>query len=275
MPTIEGESIVIRILENNAENKKLETLGFSDKCYKSIKEKINYSNGLILVTGPTGSGKTTTLYSMVKEINFTGKKIITIEDPIEYKIENIQQISVNPQIGLTFEKILTNILRQDPDVILIGEIRDKESLKIAIQASLTGHLVLATLHTNDALNTINRVLNLEGEPFLLAATLKSIISQRLVRKLCDDCKTFDQKKDTFVAVGCENCNFEGYKDRVILYEFLDIDENISEMIAKKETNDKILKYLKNNNYIDIKEYSKTILKNGISSIEEIYKVVPL
>lgn len=275
MPTIEGESIVLRILKNDSVNKNLSTLGFSEDIYERIKKNIYQNSGLILITGPTGSGKTTSLYSIIKELNNDNKKIITIEDPVEYKIKNIQQVSINNKIGLTFEKVLTNILRQDPDIILIGEIRDKESLKIAIQASLTGHLVLATLHTNSAINTIDRMLDLECEPFLLASTLKTIISQRLIRKLCDTCKEYDEKTKSYKATGCNHCNYDGYKDRVILYEMLEVDDKVSNMIAKETSSEDILQYLQENSYKDIKSYSNELLKNGVSSLDEVYKVVKL
>ncbi len=274
MPTIEGESIVLRILKSNPLDIKLANLGFNQNSLQTIKKNIENTNGLILITGPTGSGKTTTLYSIIKELNNTNKKIITVEDPVEYKIPKVQQISINNKIGLTFSKVLSNILRQDPDIILIGEIRDEESLKIALQASLTGHLVFATLHTNSAINTINRILDLQSEAFLIANTLKSIISQRLIRRLCD-CKTFDEKSNTYKPQGCEKCAYEGYKGRLILYEILDIDEKTSTMIAKGSTTDEILKYAKEFGYKDIKDHAKDILDNGLSSIEEIYKVVKL
>ncbi len=273
MPTIEGESIVLRILENSILNHDLAQLGFDTNIYSKIQENIHQANGLILITGPTGSGKTTTLYSIIKELNNTNKKIITIEDPVEYKIPKVQQISINNDIGLTFDKVLKNILRQDPDIILIGEIRDEESLKIAIQASLTGHLVFATLHTNSALNTINRIFDLNGEPFLLSSTLKSIISQRLVRKLCDKCKELDNSTKEYKAVGCESCNYDGFKGRVMLYEIINMDENISNMIAKKSRTEEISKYLYKNNYIDIKEHSRQVVEKGFSSKEEVYKVI--
>lgn len=274
MPTIEGESIVLRILKNNPLNIKLSNLGFNTNSLETIKRDIENTSGLILITGPTGSGKTTTLYSIIKELNNTNKKIITVEDPVEYKIPKVQQISINNKIGLTFSKVLTNILRQDPDIILIGEIRDEESLKIALQASLTGHLVFATLHTNSAINTINRILDLQSEAFLIANTLKSIISQRLIRKLCD-CKTFDEKSNTYKPQGCEDCNYEGYKGRVIVYEILDINEKISSMIAQNSNTDEILKYAKELGYQDLKDNAKDILNSGLSSIEEVYKVVKL
>ena len=273
MPTIEGESIVLRILENSILDKDLSKLGFDQYSFNTLKQNIHQASGLILITGPTGSGKTTTLYSIIKELNNTDKKIITIEDPVEYKIPKVQQISINNDIGLSFEKVLKNILRQDPDIILIGEIRDEESLKIAIQASLTGHLVFATLHTNSAINTINRVLDLGGEPFLLSSTLKSIISQRLVRRLCDSCKTFEEETQSYKEVGCEKCNYDGFKGREMLYEMIDIDEKISSMISQKNSSKEISKYLYQNKYIDIKEYSKQIIKKGLSTATEIFKVI--
>ena len=225
MPTINGESIVIRVLEKDFDRFYLDKIGFSDSSLALIKDKITLTQGLILVTGPTGSGKTTTLYSIIKELKDTNKKIITVEDPVEYKIDNITQISLNREIGLIYSEILKNILRQDPDILLIGEIRDAESLQSAITAAMTGHLVFATLHTNDAVSTIFRLLDLQGEGFLIASVLKCIIAQRLVRKRCE-CGN---------NIGCEECNHTGYKSRTIISEVLDIDDNLSSLITSHAT----------------------------------------
>lgn len=270
MPTINGESIVIRILDKKSVNKSLDELGFENDILEGIKKSIGLSQGLILVTGPTGSGKTTTLYSILKELNSINKKIITIEDPVEYHIENIQQIAVNCEINLGFAEILRDVLRQDPDIILIGEIRDTQSLKIAIQASLTGHLVLATLHANDSISTINRLLDLEAEPFLVASTLKAVISQRLVLKLCEECKQIIHEH--YEAKGCEKCNLTGYENRVMLNEILLMDEITSSMIIQQKHTAKILEYVKENGFKTLFECGVQKVKEGQTSLSEIYKV---
>ncbi len=270
MPTINGESIVLRILDKKSVNKSLDNLGFDNHILNSIKDIINLTQGLILVTGPTGSGKTTTLYSILKELNSVNKKIITIEDPVEYHIENIQQIAVNNEINLGFSEILRDVLRQDPDIIMIGEIRDIESLKIAIQASLTGHLVLATLHSNDSISTINRLLDLQAEPFLVASTLKAIISQRLVLKLCDECKEI--RNNQLEAIGCKKCNLSGYINRIMVNEILIIDEQISSMIAKQKDSFEILEYAKSKGFKLLFDNALQKVKDGVTTLKEVYKV---
>jgi general secretion pathway protein E len=263
MPTVSGESIVLRILDKTNIEKNLNNLGFNESLLNEFKNIINLAQGLVLVAGPTGSGKTTTLYSLLKELNSEDKKIITVEDPVEYKIEDITQISINSKIGLNFELVLKNILRQDPDVIFIGEIRDKFSLDIALQASLTGHLVIATIHSNSALQTITRLIDLNADTFLLSTTLKYILSQRLVINYCKKCQ----------GKGCSHCNFTKFYDRSCIAELLKVDEKISSMIFTKSSLIQIEKYLKTINYKTILEDGIEKVNNGITSIEEIYKVL--
>jgi general secretion pathway protein E len=270
MPTINGESIVVRILDKKSVNTQLESLGFEPTILEIVKKSISAAQGLILVTGPTGSGKTTTLYSILKELNSISKKIITIEDPVEYHIENIQQIAVNSEINLGFSEILRDVLRQDPDVIMIGEIRDFSSLKIAIQASLTGHLVLATLHANDSLSTINRLLDLEAEPFLIASTLKAILSQRLVLNLCEACKEIVQGE--YRAKGCEKCNLTGYQNRSMINEIFVIDEEIASMIIQQKEMADMLEYAKNKGFKTLFENGVQKVKQGVTTLQEVYKV---
>ncbi|MEN8718445.1 MAG: ATPase, T2SS/T4P/T4SS family [Sulfurovum sp.] len=203
------------------------------------------------------------MYSLLKLLNSDKRKIITVEDPVEYKIQNIQQIAVDNKIGLTFNSILKNILRQDPDVLLIGEIREEESLNIALQASLTGHLVISSIHSNSALQTISRLVDLKADKFLLSTSLKYILSQRLVLSYCKSC---DNK-------GCEKCNFTGYFDRLSLGEIIKIDENISSMLLKKDSYDLIKEYLIKNNYIDIFKDGMIKVSEKLTSKEEIYKVI--
>jgi general secretion pathway protein E len=262
MPTLEAESIVLRILDDKNINKNLQTLGLSKNLLEILTQTLKLTQGLILISGPTGSGKTTTLYSILQELNSEEKKIITVEDPIEYKIDSICQIPINSKIGLSFELVLKNILRQDPDIIFIGEIRDKFSLDIALQASLTGHLVIASIHSNSAVETISRLIDLQADPFLISTTLKLIMAQRLVLNYCRFCG----------SIGCEKCNYTKYYDRTAIAEILKIDEKISSMIFKKADINEFKKYL-----LDIK--FKTILDDGKqkvlqnqTSMEEVYKV---
>ena len=270
MPSIHGESIVIRILDNKKAYIPLENIGFTSEVYNQIKNNISYSSGLILITGPTGSGKTTTMYSILNKLNNSTKKIITIEDPIEYNIKGIIQININEEIGLSYEEVLKNILRQDPDILMIGEIRDSKTLKIAIQASLTGHLVFATLHTNSAIKTLNRLIDLKAEPFLISATLRMIISQKLIRILCDNCKeevTINHQK-VFKAKGCKKCNLSGYTKREVLAESLSINSKIASMISKNLDINKIQEYSKYQSIMQ-SAYQKVI--QGQTSLEEYYK----
>jgi len=270
MPTIYGESIVLRILDNDNIKRDLYEIGFRNSRYEAIKRSIMLSQGLILVTGPTGSGKTTTLYSMINALNSRQKKIITIEDPVEYKLDGIIQININEDIDLDYHTVLKNILRQDPDILMIGEIRDKKSLNIAMQAALTGHLVIATLHTNNAIETITRLKDLKAEPYLIASTLKMILSQRLLKVLCTKCKT-DKTLDSFSKkVGCHFCNFSGYKGRIVVSEVLEIDNNISNMIANDKPINDIDQYLQKEKFSVIKDDAKRLIDQNITTLDEYY-----
>ncbi len=261
MPTMCGESIVLRLLESIKDKQSLSQLGFSKEQLTTIDNTLRQNNGLVLVTGPTGSGKTTTLYGMLKSMDANSKKIVTIEDPIEYELKNIQQIAVNQDLDVSFELILKNILRQDPDVIMIGEIRDKVSLKIALQAALTGHLVLSTLHTNDSIETLSRLFDLEAKPFIVASTLKTIISQRLVMRKCV-CET-----------GCEMCNYTAFDGRVSLSEIFSVDSEISSMISKQSSSNEILEYIKSKGFVSIYDDAKNKIKENITVAEEVYRVL--
>ena len=262
MPTLEAESIVLRILDNKNINKNLQTLGLSKDLLKILTQTLKLTQGLILISGPTGSGKTTTLYSILQELNCEEKKIITVEDQIEYKIDSICQIPINSKIGLSFELVLKNILRQDPDIIFIGEIRDKFSLNIALQASLTGHLVIASIHSNSAVETITRLIDLQADPFLISTTLKLVMAQRLVLNYCKFCG----------AIGCEKCNYTKYYDRTIIAEILKIDEKISSMIFKKADINEFKKYLLEIDFKTILDDGKQKVEQKQTSIEEVYKV---
>lgn len=259
MPTINGESIVTRILNNQTIEISLDALGFSQHELSTIKHCINFSNGLILVSGPTGSGKTTTLYAIIKELNSLSKKIITIEEPVEHKIENIQQIGINNEIGLDFITVLKNTLRQDPDIIMIGEIRDKESLNIALAAALTGHLVVATIHTNSAILTIDRMLDLGADPFLISSTLKAVIAQRLVRRLCQDC----------CGDGCLKCNMFGFLGREIVSEVLVSTQKISEAISKKTPSLQIQKIANEDGFVQMGENGRQKVAKNLITLQDL------
>jgi type IV pilus assembly protein PilB len=247
LPTAHGESVVLRVLDRSSANLDLETLGMPDYIYNYIHEVIEKPNGIFIVTGPTGSGKTTTLYSCLRKINTIDSKLLTAEDPVEYEIEGIIQVPINEGIGMTFSRILRAFLRQDPDRILIGETRDMETAQIAIQASLTGHLVFTTLHTNDSTGAVTRLMDMGIEPFLISASLECVLAQRLIRKICPSCRTAYEPteqaleslsltphdigdKNFYYGKGCDVCNSTGYKGRKGIYELLKISDPIRQMI---------------------------------------------
>jgi len=286
-PTLYGESAVLRLLDMSAVLLDLENIGFGPKLLEDYLGLINQPNGIILVTGPTGSGKTTTLYATLNYLKSAETKIITIEDPIEYQLNGINQIQVKPEIDFTFAQGLRSILRQDPDVIMIGEIRDIGTAKIAIEAAQTGHLVFATLHTNDALGTVNRLLDMGIEDYLLASTLKGVIAQRLVRVLCPYCKEkyLPEKKllkaigkkltdgqRLYKAVGCDECNHTGYKGRTGFYELLMIDEKIEAMISQGKRIDEIKQVAREEGMEIMLENGWHKVKGGISTIDELVRV---
>ncbi|BDU51702.1 GspE/PulE family protein [Haliovirga abyssi] len=270
-PIINGENITLRILDKKKSLLKLENIGFDTYNLKKYYEILKNTTGIILVTGPTGSGKTTTLYATLNYLNASEKKIITIEDPIEYQISGVNQMQVKPEINFTFANGLRSILRQDPDIIMIGEIRDTETAKIAVQAALTGHLVLATLHTNDAPSSIMRLKDLGVEDYLLAASLKGIIAQRLVRKICPDCKEEKKLKDESHK-RCITCNDIGYVGRLGLFEVMNITDDIKRMISEKRELQDIIKESKKNGMRTIFEDGEKKIEDGITTIEEVIRV---
>jgi type IV pilus assembly protein PilB len=250
-PTIHGENVVLRILDQTSPLFKLEELGFSEDTLNQFKQLVRKTNGIILVTGPTGSGKTTTLYALLNMINSKDKNIITIEDPVEYRLALIRQTQINPKAGITFATGLRSILRQDPDIIMIGEIRDLETSEIAMQAALTGHLVLSTLHTNDAPEAISRLMDIGVEPYLISSCVIGVLAQRLVRTICPDCKVpyqVDPKNmidlgeevtklkgplTLYRGKGCKNCKQSGFRGRTGIYELLLINEEIKKLISER------------------------------------------
>jgi general secretion pathway protein E len=253
LPTGHGERAVLRLLDKEAGRLDLSHLGMSPDLLPQFDKLINQPHGIVLVTGPTGSGKTTTLYAALSRLNATTTNIMTVEDPIEYDLHGIGQTQVNARIDMTFAKALRAILRQDPDVIMIGEIRDLETAQIAVQASLTGHLVLATLHTNDAAAAVTRLLDMGIEPFLLSSSLLGVMAQRLVRKLCAHCKRFDGKE--WHAVGCERCGHTGYHGRVGVYELLETNQDIRAQIHNQASEAEIREAA-------IKSGMKTMFEDG-------------
>ena len=269
LPVQFGEKVVIRILDRSRLKLELDTLGFESNELEIFRKSIVQPFGLILVTGPTGSGKSTTLYSALNEINTPEKNIITIEDPIEYNLEGINQSQVHEEIGLTFASILRSILRQDPNVVMVGEIRDKETAEIAIRASLTGHLVFSTLHTNDSISAISRLIDMGVAPFLIAASLQLVVAQRLVRKFCSRCKKFDEIKDKYVTTGCEHCNYSGYKGRTSLVETLNVTEELSLLITEHYKENELREKAIQLGLQDLKRVGNVKIKTGITSSEEV------
>lgn len=292
IPTTLGERVVMRLLDKSSSLLSLSEFGISSQRLQMIRDLSRLSNGIILMTGPTGSGKTTTLYAMLSEINKSDINIITVEDPVEYKLEGISQIQVNSKIGLTFSKSLRSIVRQDPDVILIGEIRDQETASIAVQAALTGHLVLSTLHTNDSASAITRLVDIGIEPFLITSALRAVMAQRLIRVLCDDCKEVympDEQmlknlgltredcrsKKVYKAMGCDKCFHTGYKGRTPIFEILPFDEKIKNTILKTSDATKIREVAVAQNMSTLLENGIEKFFKGITTIEEVLRVTQL
>ena len=270
LPTGHGERAVLRLLDKEAGRLDLQHLGMDDETRKQFDHLIAQPHGIVLVTGPTGSGKTTTLYAAMSRLNSTTTNILTVEDPVEYELPGIGQTQVNPRIDMTFAKALRAILRQDPDVIMIGEIRDLETAQIAVQASLTGHLVLATLHTNDAAAAVTRLLDMGIEPFLLSSSLLGAVAQRLVRKLCPVCRHYDGHE--WHAVGCDKCGMTGYQGRVGVYELLLTTDQIRSQIHEQASEAEIRKTAQQNGMRTMREDGERWLANGTTTREELLRV---
>lgn len=292
VPTYHGENAVLRLLSDNAEHFTLKSLGFSEEDCRKMERALKKTSGMVLVTGPTGSGKTTTLYTLIKMLNSKEISIVTVEDPIEYAVEGIEQIQVNTRTNLTFANGLRSILRQDPNVIMVGEIRDTETAGIAVNAALTGHLLLTTLHTNDVGATLPRLLDMKVEPFLVSSTVSIAVGQRLVRKICVGCKeekilidqeyarlvevisekTLGKNRKFFRGKGCSSCNNTGFKGRVVIAEVLVADEEIRTAILRKASSNEIKQ-------IAIKNGMTTMLQDGLNkallgltTVEEVLRV---
>lgn len=283
-PTIYGENIVIRILDRGAILLGLDKIGFSQGIQKEFGKLIKHPHGIILVTGPTGSGKTTTLYSALSSIDSEEKNVITIEDPVEYHLGRIRQSQVNTKAGLTFASGLRSILRQDPDIIMVGEIRDKETAEISVQAALTGHLVFSTLHTNDAAGALSRLIDMGIEPFLISSSTIGILAQRLVRKICDKCKEeyspsadildglgLGQKNTFFKGKGCDACKNTGYRERIGIFELLIVNDEIRKLVVDKASSDIIKKIAIETGMKTLRDDGLDKVLKGITTPEEVIK----
>lgn len=285
LPTQFGESVVLRVLDKSIVNLELDSLGMPDSVYQGTREIITRPNGVFIVTGPTGSGKTTTLYSCLKILNRDEDKILTAEDPIEYEIDGIMQLAVNPGIGLTFAHALRSFLRQDPDILMVGEIRDLETAKIAVQAAQTGHLVLTTLHTNDASGAITRLIDMGMEPYLIASSLEAVLAQRLVRTLCPSCKIdyqpdpaiLDQlylassvKKSSFSKLnGCKDCHDLGYRGRKGLFELMVMDDGLRELVLKHAPAFEIKNLALSGGMTTLRDAGIEAVEAGVTTVEEV------
>jgi type IV pilus assembly protein PilB len=294
LPTVFGEKVVLRLLDTSSVEANLKKLGFAGRDLERFEEVYGRPYGAILVTGPTGSGKSTTLYATLAELNSPDKNIITVEDPVEYRMAGINQIQVNPKAGLTFASGLRSILRADPDVVMIGEIRDYETAKISVEAALTGHLVLATLHTNDAPAAVARLTEMGVEPFLTASAVDCVIAQRLARRLCERCKEpvnierellealdfpfrllneSEAPLDFHKPVGCKQCGGTGYKGRVGIYELMTVDEEVKEMILKRTSAGEIAHTAEQAGMMRLREDGLLKAARGITSVEEVLRTV--
>jgi len=285
VPTAGGERMVLRLLDKGRGQLGLPEAGFGPETLKTFRELIGISHGIILITGPTGSGKTTTLYAALNELNSDERNILTVEDPVEYQLPGIGQMQVRPKIHLTFASCLRHILRQDPDVIMIGEIRDTETAEIAIQASLTGHLVLSTLHTNDAASAMTRLIDMGVEPYLIASSVVGVMAQRLVRVICPDCKGPDESQDTsgwpkdetetaplYRGTGCDNCLNTGYVGRSGIFELLLVDDEIKDLIIQRQGAHVIKQAALDKGMITLREDGLTKARAGLTTLDEVYRV---
>lgn len=287
LPTVHGEKIVIRILRRDNFLVNKESLGLGADDMRKLNNIVGSPHGIILVTGPTGSGKSTTLYTILSDLNKDDKNIITVEDPVEYMMEGVNQVNVNIKAGLTFAAGLRSILRQDPDIVMVGEIRDGETAEIAVRAAITGHLVLSTIHTNDAPSTVLRLVDMGIEPYLVASSLSGIIAQRLVRRICPSCKIeynatdYEKKllgisKETnlklYKGLGCNNCGNSGYKGRVAAFEILEIDKEIKEAIMNERNSEELEDLCIKRGMKTLKQYGTEMVINGVTTLDELAKI---
>lgn len=287
LPTIHGEKIVLRILDMGQTVLDINKLDFSEHNLQFFKKGFESAHGIMLITGPTGSGKTTTLYAAMSRLNSEEVNIVTVEDPVEYQLEGVNQVQVSSSIGLTFADGLRSILRQDPNIVVVGEIRDVETAEIAVRTAMTGHLVLSTLHTNSAVNSITRLIDMGIEPFLVSSALNCIVTQRLIRKVCVACKTTrlatDEEKQFFAkhrftiehiafGEGCEQCHRSGYRGRMGIHEVLMMDSTLRSMVIQKSTDDEYLQYALSQGFVPMLEDGLAKVVQGYSTIEEVFRV---
>jgi type IV pilus assembly protein PilB len=290
MPTILGEKVVLRILDKTALNTDLEKLGFRQDTLQLFRRMLLRPHGILLVTGPTGSGKTTTLYSALDLLRTVERNIVTVEDPVEYQLDMINQIQVQDQVGLTFSRALRSILRQDPDVIMVGEIRDADTARVAIQAALTGHLVLSTLHTNDCPGSLTRLMDMGVEHYLVASALNGIVAQRLARTVCPNCKTSYYPPPAVLAQagwtdarprafqrgeGCQQCHDSGFRGRLGIYEVMEIDDEIRGLIHNRAAEQSVRKCLRAKGHLDLRQEGLRVVEDGRSTLEEVLRVTHL
>ncbi|MGM0427342.1 MAG: type II secretion system ATPase GspE [Thermodesulfobacteriota bacterium] len=289
IPTLFGESVVMRILDRETLILDLERLGFPEDMFEQYTDLVSQPYGMILVTGPTGSGKTSTLYTTLARINSSENKIITLEEPVEYQLSGVNQIQVTPKIGLTFANGLRSIVRQDPDIILVGEIRDRETAEIAIQSALTGHLLFSTLHTNDAAGAVSRLLDMGVESFLLSSTLLGVLAQRLVRVICPDCKEpvrpeerllrsmglspeETERVEFFAGKGCETCRYTGFRGRTAIFEYLPVDSDMRKQITNRATTEAIKDLAFEKGLVTLRQDGWRKVRQGITTISEVLRV---
>jgi type IV pilus assembly protein PilB len=281
LPSVHGEKVVIRLLDQATGLVSIDKLGIPDRTFKRIMELISKPQGMILITGPTGSGKSTTLYAMLRQLRSEAENIITVEDPVEFKIGGITQVQANEATGLTFPVALRSFLRQDPDIIMVGEIRDRETAEIALRAAVTGHLVFSTVHTNDTVSTVTRLLDIGIPPYLTNASLIGVLAQRLVRKICPNCKTeidppeellkahYPSLEACFKGTGCDACQYTGYKGRMGVYEFLEMNSKFKEAVANFTTEDSLWEVAKENGIVTLFDDAWDKVNNGITTFDEV------
>ncbi|MEW6997611.1 GspE/PulE family protein [Colwelliaceae bacterium BS250] len=292
MPVQFGESVVMRLLDQTDGLIKLEQTGLPEHLIKRLRMQISRANGMVLVTGPTGSGKTTTLYAALSELNSADKKIITVEDPVEYRIERVNQVQVSPKIDLTFSRVLRTALRQDPDVLMIGEMRDAETVEIGLRGALTGHMVLSTLHTNDAITSAIRLLDMGAQGFLISSALRAIVAQRLVRRICASCVTAHTLKpqekiwlDNLTGVnntnsfkqgaGCQSCNYTGYRGRIGVFELLELDTNMMNALKREDTEAFTLAAKQSADYKPLALCAYDFAVEGITTVDEVLRLAEM
>jgi type II secretory ATPase GspE/PulE/Tfp pilus assembly ATPase PilB-like protein len=286
LPNTYGEKTVMRILDTKSINVDLDSLGFDAQTFEIWKKAIDEPHGIVLVTGPTGSGKTTTLYASLRQMDKNTMNVSTVEDPVEYHLDGVTQTQMHETIGMTFAKALKSLLRQDPDVIMLGEIRDLETAQTAIQAALTGHLVLSTLHTNDAPSSLTRLVNIGLEPFLVGAAVRAVLAQRLVRRLCTHCKANEKPTEehaeflamngmdpdaVFVAKGCDKCRNRGYSGRVGIYELLTVDDQLRDVIARNPNVSEFRRTCMERGMVTLRQDGMSKVAKGLTTVEEVVR----